>query len=61
MGMGFGGLLGLLVLAADIWAVINVVGSQRTPVEKTLWVILILALPIIGLVLWLLAGPRSKS
>lgn len=58
MGMGYG-LVGLAVLALDIWAIINVVGSRATTGVKLLWVLLIVILPIIGLIAWFVAGPRS--
>lgn len=57
--MEIGGLFGLLILIADIWAIINVVQSGTTTGKKVLWVVLILVLPILGLILWLLLGPRK--
>jgi len=61
MGIEFGGILGLLVLVADIWAVINVIGSAASTGSKVLWVLLILLLPVIGLIIWLVAGPRRTG
>lgn len=57
MGMGYG-LFGLIALALDIWAIINVVGSRATTGVKLLWVLLIVILPLIGLIAWFVAGPR---
>ena len=59
MGIEFGGIIGLLILAADIWAIINVVQSGATTGKKVLWILLILVLPVVGLILWLLLGPRG--
>lgn len=59
MGMEFSGILGLLVLIADIWAIVNVVQSGAATGSKVLWIVLVLVLPVIGLILWLLFGPRS--
>lgn len=59
MGIEVGGLIGLLVLIADIWAILNTLGSNASLVTKTVWVVLILLLPILGLLLWLVAGPRA--
>jgi hypothetical protein len=59
MGIEFGGIIGLLILAADIWAIINVVQSGASTGQKVLWILLILILPVIGLILWLLLGPRG--
>lgn len=61
MGMEFGGLIGLLILAADIWAIVNVFQSSASNGSKVLWILLILILPIIGLILWLLFGPRGSA
>jgi hypothetical protein len=54
------GLVGLIILAADIWAILNVVGSSAGTGSKVLWILLILILPLLGLIVWLLAGPRSR-
>ncbi len=59
MGIEFGGIVGLLILAADIWAIINVVQSGASTGKKVLWILLILVLPVVGLILWLLLGPRG--
>jgi hypothetical protein len=56
---GVNGLVGLIILALDIWAIVNVLQSGTTTGNKVLWVILIAILPVVGLVLWLLMGPRS--
>ncbi|ANX04085.1 PLDc N-terminal domain-containing protein [Immundisolibacter cernigliae] len=59
MGIEVGGLLGLLILIADVWAVINVVQSGASTGAKVGWVVLILLLPVLGLLIWLIAGPRG--
>jgi hypothetical protein len=59
MGIEFGGIIGLLILAADIWAIVNVVQSGASTGKKVLWILLILVLPVVGLILWLLLGPRG--
>ncbi len=62
MGFEFGGgLLGLLVLIADIWALINVVQSGASTGGKVVWVLVILLLPILGFLAWLLFGPRGNT
>jgi hypothetical protein len=61
MGMEFGGLLGLLVLAADIWAIVNVLQSGASTGSKALWVLIIIVLPVLGLIIWLIAGPRGRA
>lgn len=59
MGIEVGGLLGLVILILDIWAIVNVVQSFASTGAKVLWIVLILVLPVIGLILWWLFGPRS--
>jgi hypothetical protein len=61
MSMELGGLFGLLVLIGDIWAIIHIVQSRSSPGAKALWVVLVLVLPLLGLVIWFFAGPRSGS
>jgi hypothetical protein len=61
MGIEIGGLIGLIILIADIWAIVNVLGSPASTGSKVLWVVIILVLPVIGLVLWLLMGPRKSA
>lgn len=58
---GFGGVLGLLVLIADIYAIVVTIGSSASTGQKALWVLAILLLPVIGLILWLVLGPRSAN
>lgn len=58
--MEIGGIFGLIILALDIWAIINVIGSAASTGAKVLWVIVILLLPLIGLILWYFMGPKSS-
>jgi len=55
----YSGLWGLLILAADLWALLGVLKSAMSPGKKLLWVVLIVLLPVLGVVLWLLLGPRD--
>lgn len=61
MGIEVSGLFGLIILALDIWAIINIVGSNASTGRKVIWSLLVLVLPILGLILWLLMGPRSAA
>ena len=61
MSVQVNGLIGLLILAADIWAIVSVVQSAASTGKKVLWILLILILPVLGLILWFLLGPRGKS
>ena len=59
MDVGVNGLWGVLVLAADIWAIINIFQSSASNGNKLLWTLLVLLLPVVGLILWFLLGPRG--
>jgi len=59
MNMQLNGLWGLLILAADIWAIINIFQSSATNGNKVLWTLLVLILPVLGVLLWFFLGPRG--
>jgi len=61
MGIEVGGLLGLIILIADIWAILKTLGSSATTGGKALWIAVILLLPVLGLLLWLFLGPRGSG
>jgi hypothetical protein len=60
MGSTFNSLIGLIILALDIWAIINVVKSSAEVGIKVLWILLIVLLPVLGLIIWAIAGPRGN-
>ncbi|MBJ6373060.1 PLDc N-terminal domain-containing protein [Sedimentitalea arenosa] len=55
------GLGGVIILALDIWAIVSIVGSSASTGKKVLWTLLVLLLPVVGFIIWLLAGPRSTA
>jgi hypothetical protein len=59
MYFGYNGLWGLLVLAGDIWAIINIVQSSASNEKKLIWTLVVLVLPLLGLILWYFLGPRD--
>lgn len=59
MNIEIGGIFGLLVLIADVWAIVNIAQSAASTGKKVLWIVLVLLLPVLGLILWFLLGPRS--
>jgi hypothetical protein len=60
MFTGYNGLLGLLILAGDIWALINIFQSSESNAKKLLWILVVLLLPLLGLILWFFLGPRDR-
>jgi hypothetical protein len=59
MGIEVGGLFGLLILIADVYAIVKTVQSPASTGTKVLWIVLILLLPVVGLILWFLLGPKA--
>ena len=59
--MEIGGLFGLIILILDIWAIVRVVQSGASTGAKVFWVVLIVLLPILGLIIWLIAGPKDGA
>ena len=61
MSVEVSGVVGVLLLLADIWAVVHILQSGATVGGKVLWTALVLLLPLLGLVIWFFAGPRSRG
>ncbi len=59
MGIEVGGILGLIILILDIWAIVKIFQSSASTGAKVLWTLLIILLPILGLIIWLLLGPKG--
>jgi hypothetical protein len=54
------GIGGLIVLIADIYAIIMILQSPAKSVDKLIWTLVVFLLPLIGLVIWYFAGPGRK-
>jgi len=61
MGFGYNGIFGLLILAGDVWAILNISQSGASNEKKALWIVLVVVLPLLGLILWYFLGPRDKK
>lgn len=55
----YSGLLGLIILVLDIYAIIRVVQNGAGALSKAIWIVIILLLPVLGLILWALLGPKK--
>jgi hypothetical protein len=53
--------LAVIVLLVDFWVIANVWHTTKSPRTKVGWAVLILVLPVIGLVIWGIAGPRGVA
>jgi len=58
--MEVGGIFGLLILIADIWAILNIFQSSSGTGKKVIWIALVLLLPLLGVIIWYFAGPRES-
>ena len=56
-----GSLIGILILIADIYAIIKIAQSSAEPLKKALWIAGVIVFPIVGLIAWYLAGPGGKN
>ena len=60
MSLGYNSILGALILAADIWAIIVIFKSSVSNERKLIWIIAVVLLPVLGLILWFFLGPRDR-
>ena len=58
--MEFTGIGGLIILIADIYAIVMILQSPAKGIEKLLWSLAVFFLPLIGLIVWFFAGPGKK-
>lgn len=52
-------LIGIAILILDIIVIVDVIKGSKTGGEKTLWVLLVLLLPVIGIILYYLLGRKK--
>ena len=56
--MGY--ILGIIIFALDVWAIASVINTNESGKTKLIWIILIAVLPVVGLIIWWLAGPKAN-
>lgn len=56
----FSGLIGIIIFALDVWAIAQIINSSAQTTSKVIWVAVVALLPVLGLIIWYLAGPRSN-
>ena len=59
MSIEVSGLLGLRHLILTVYAMVKIVQSNAGTGSKVIWIVLVLLLPVLGLILWLLFGPKG--
>jgi hypothetical protein len=55
------GILGLLLLAAIIYAILKIAQSGATTGVKVIWILVVLLFPVLGLIIWFLFGPGGNK
>ena len=60
MGIEIGGLGGLIILILDVYAIVKIISSNASTGAKVGWTVLVLLLPIVGVILWFLFGPKGS-
>ncbi|CAI8940990.1 MULTISPECIES: PLD nuclease N-terminal domain-containing protein [Pseudomonas] len=48
-----------VIVLVDLWAIINILGSDKSDGVKVLWLLGIVIFPVLGLIVWGLFGPRG--
>lgn len=54
-------IIGLLVLAADVYAILTIIQNKAQTSTKVLWIVLVLVLPFLGVIVWYFTAQRGKS
>lgn len=60
MNININGFWGLIHLALVVWAIVSIVQSSASTGRKVGWIVLIALLPVLGFLIWLFLGPKSK-
>ncbi|MEP0707801.1 MAG: PLD nuclease N-terminal domain-containing protein [Parvibaculum sp.] len=55
---GYTGIFGIIVLILVIYAIIRIAQSGAEPMWKAIWIAVVILVPVIGLILWFLFGPK---
>ena len=59
--MEYAGIGGFILLVLNVWALVSIVTSSNSTGSKVLWCLLVIILPLIGFIVWLIAGPRGRT
>lgn len=58
LGNGYSGILYIAILILDIYAIVRIAQSGAEPLWKAIWIAVVILLPVLGLILWFLFGPK---
>ncbi len=51
------GVIGILVLIADVYAIMKIAQSSAGDGKKAVWIAIVILLPMLGVIAWYLLGP----
>lgn len=51
----------LIHVALSVWAALKVLSANGSALSKAIWILLITVFPLVGLIIWLLAGPTDSQ
>lgn len=54
-------IVALLITVADVYAIVKTLQSRAPNVHKLLWCLLVVILPVVGFIVWYLAGPKGRG
>jgi hypothetical protein len=60
IGFRIDSIIGLIILAADVWAIINIAQSGISTGKKVAWIVGVLVFPVVGFAVWFFIGPRER-
>ena len=53
-------IIATIIFALDVWAIASIINTNESTKTKVIWVALVAILPVVGLIVWWLAGPKAN-
>ncbi len=53
-------LIGILVLVAWIWSLVDIINHEFTGNNKLLWILIVILMPVVGTILYFLLGKKNQ-
>jgi len=51
--------LAVILALVELWAIKSIIGSKSKADRKMLWSVLVLFVPLVGVIVWGVAGPKA--
>lgn len=51
--------LAVILALVELWAIKRIIGSKSKADRKMLWIVLVVFVPLVGLIVWGVAGPKA--